>query len=71
MRCSAVTVMYAFYPRLAHAVFDPWLNAAQSAQLTSIMALKLATLRVPRLRPGDGWHWGPTAHPWNSREDDA
>ena len=36
---SAVAVMDAFYPRLAHAVFDPWLNAAQLGQLTSIMGL--------------------------------
>ncbi len=36
---DAVTVMDAFYPRLAHAVFDPWLNANQFAQLASIMSL--------------------------------
>lgn len=36
---AAVTVMDAFYPRLAHAVFDPWLDPTQFAQLASIMNL--------------------------------
>jgi acyl-homoserine lactone acylase PvdQ len=36
---SAVAVMDALYPRLAHAVFDPWLSPAQFGQLTSIMGL--------------------------------
>ena len=33
---NAVAIMDAFYPRLAHAVFDPWLNGSQFAQLASI-----------------------------------
>jgi acyl-homoserine lactone acylase PvdQ len=33
---SAVAIMDALYPRLAHAVFDPWLNGSQFGQLVSI-----------------------------------
>ncbi len=36
---SAVTVMDAFYPRLAHAVFDPWLDFNEFARLASIMEM--------------------------------
>ncbi len=33
---SAVAIMDELYPRLTHAVFDPWLNASQYAQLAGL-----------------------------------
>ena len=36
---TAVAIMDALYPRLTHAVFDPWLNAGQYAQLAGIMGI--------------------------------
>jgi hypothetical protein len=36
---NAVAIMDALYPRLAHAIFDPWLNSGQFGQLTGIMGL--------------------------------
>jgi hypothetical protein len=36
---NAVAIMDALYPRLAHAIFDPWLDSGQFGQLTGIMGL--------------------------------
>ncbi|TME20522.1 MAG: penicillin acylase family protein [Chloroflexi bacterium] len=36
---NAVAVMDAFYPRLAHAVFDPWLNSTQFDRLAGLNPL--------------------------------
>lgn len=36
---NAVAIMDAFYPLLAHAVFDPWLDSGQFSQLQGIMGL--------------------------------
>jgi hypothetical protein len=36
---NAVAIMDALYPRLAHAIFDPWLNAPQFSQLQGINGL--------------------------------
>jgi acyl-homoserine lactone acylase PvdQ len=36
---NAVAIMDALYPRLTHAVFDPWLNASQYGQLAGLMGI--------------------------------
>ena len=36
---AAIAIMDALYPRLAHAVFDPWLSQSQFAQLEGLLAL--------------------------------
>ncbi|MHB8669348.1 MAG: penicillin acylase family protein [Acidimicrobiales bacterium] len=36
---NAVAIMDALYPRLTHAVFDPWLDAGQYRQLASLNAI--------------------------------
>jgi hypothetical protein len=36
---TAVAIMDQLYPRLAHAVFDPWLDSGQFAQLVSLIWL--------------------------------
>jgi acyl-homoserine lactone acylase PvdQ len=36
---NAVAIMDAFYPRLAHAVFDPWLDAGQFSRLEALNPL--------------------------------
>lgn len=35
----AIAIMDAFYPRLAHAIFDPWLSSSQFSQLQGLLAL--------------------------------
>jgi hypothetical protein len=39
---NAVTIMDALYPRLAHAIFDPWLNGPQFSLLQGINGLNNA-----------------------------
>jgi acyl-homoserine lactone acylase PvdQ len=36
---TAVAVMDQLYPRLAHAIFDPWLDSGQFSRMTGIMGL--------------------------------
>src|SRR5205823_14256309 len=36
---NAVAIMDALYPRLAHSIFDPWLDAGQFGQLEGLNAL--------------------------------
>jgi acyl-homoserine lactone acylase PvdQ len=51
---NAVAIMDTLYPRLTHAVFDPWLNAGQYGQLAGLMGINNAPGPVGSAYDG-GW----------------